>query len=375
MATQTVCTWNKYGYCRYGDVCRKLHVNEICDKVACEHLNCKLRHPTICKFYSKYNRCKFDPCAFKHEESEIENIKKENKKLMEKIDVIEKDLKLLNEKEIESKLFIDKITLLENTFEKFIAEKEEIINTLVQKVQILEDKCPSIEHENTTIFKENANSNEEPSVEMREDETFRCADCDFESSSNKGLNIHKTRKHGENNLNETVKKNCSNCDFETNKDEDLKLHSIRKHTNFENLTYPQSCEICEQKLENCIDFRNHMDIHSLTRTCFGDFRCNDCSFLSDNLESMVVHFGKCMVEILYCGLCDWKSDSIENLETHLAVCEVYECEECGKRVNVLKDIKIHIEQEHNKCSNIFHLKINRVYKKKVDCKKYSYTDI
>ena len=49
----------------------------------------KLRHPTICKFYSKYNRCKFDPC--KHEQSEIDNIKKENM-MIDTLDVIKKDI-------------------------------------------------------------------------------------------------------------------------------------------------------------------------------------------------------------------------------------------------------------------------------------------
>ena len=46
-----------------------------------------------------------------------------------------------------------------------------------------------------------------------------------------------------------------------------------------------------------------------------------------------------------------------------------------KKSNVLKDMKIHIEKDHDKCGNIFHLKINRIYKKKVDCKRYSYTDV
>ena len=84
MATQNVCTWNKYGYCRYRDVCRKLHVNELCVNIAREHLNCKLRHPTTCKYCRKYQRCKFDPCAFKHEANEIQNLQRENLNLLEK---------------------------------------------------------------------------------------------------------------------------------------------------------------------------------------------------------------------------------------------------------------------------------------------------
>ena len=191
----------------------------------------------------------------------------------------------------------------------------------------------------------------------------------------KGLNIHKGRKHSQTILNNTEKINCSQCTFETEKDEEFKLHTIRKHTNYETLEYPKMCELCEQNLENRMDFRNHMDIHSLEKTIFGDFRCKDCSFISDTLETMVVHFGKCLVEEIYCGLCEWKSDSLENLETHLAICEVYECEKCETRFNALKEIKTHIEKEHEEDGNLFHLKMNRIVNTKVDCKKYSYSDV
>ena len=42
------------------------------------------------------------------------------------------------------------------------------------------------------------------------------------------------------------------------------------------------------------------------------------------------------------------TDSLESLDTHLNSCEVYECYECGKKENILNDIKLHIEKEHDK---------------------------
>jgi hypothetical protein len=90
---------------------------------------------------------------------------------------------------------------------------------------------------------------------------------------------------------------------------------------------------------------------------------------------VLVHSGKCSVNDFECGLCDLKTDTLENLETHLASCEVYECEECETCYNDLNDIKLHLENDHNKDNSFFHLKMNSILKEKVDCKKYSYSDI
>ena len=136
----------------------------------------------------------------------------------------------------------------------------------------------------------------------------------------KGLKIHKTRKHEQTIIEHSGKIKCLKCKFEASIEDELKLHVIRKHTNIENLEYPNNCNLCEFKLENSQDFRTHMEIHSLKRTIFGDFECTDCHFLSDKIESMEVHFGKCCVDELFCGLCEWRSDCLENLETHLKSC-------------------------------------------------------
>ena len=77
MATQNVCSWNKYGFCKHREYCRKYHEKKLCENQTCDILNCFLRHPKNCKFYTEYKRCKFDPCAFKHIENDddIENMK------------------------------------------------------------------------------------------------------------------------------------------------------------------------------------------------------------------------------------------------------------------------------------------------------------
>ena len=118
-----------------------------------------------------------------------------------------------------------------------------------------------------------------------------------------------------------------------------------------------------------------MDIHSLKRTILGDFKCEHCNFLSNKIETMEVHFGKCWVKELFCGLCEWKSDNLENLDIHLKSCEVYECQGCDQRFCSLTDVKLHIEEEHGKETSLLHLKMNRAFEKFVDVNKYSFSEV
>ena len=56
-----------------------------------------------------------------------------------------------------------------------------------------------------------------------------------------------------------------------------------------------------------------------------NFKCEDCDFISETIETMEVHVGKCRRDTLLCGLCEFNSDTLENLETHLVACEIYRC--------------------------------------------------
>ena len=87
-----------------------------------------LRHPRVCKYFREYNRCKFSEwCVYAHivQDRDLENLKVENEKILEKITVLEKSLKENGENQrlevIERKLdhFL--------TLEKEICEKYDII--------------------------------------------------------------------------------------------------------------------------------------------------------------------------------------------------------------------------------------------------------
>ena len=87
MAAGIVCSFFKFGYCKYGERCRNIHVKEKCGQENCVIENCRLRHPKSCKFFLLYLNCKFgDYCHFEHTENEQT---KEIKLLKAKIENIE----------------------------------------------------------------------------------------------------------------------------------------------------------------------------------------------------------------------------------------------------------------------------------------------
>ena len=137
MATQHVCRFNRYGFCKHGEKCRNLHIDDLCDKSVCDVLSWLLRHPTTCKFYSEYKRCKFNPCAYKHSDElgDIEIMKNENRNLQEQIDKLNSDIKVLSEKEFESQIIIEKLNKIEENFKILREEKDVKIEKLEMEIK------------------------------------------------------------------------------------------------------------------------------------------------------------------------------------------------------------------------------------------------
>ena len=139
MAHQNVCRYNKFGFCKFQEVCRKKHVNEKCNSSSCEITLCELRHPKICRYFRDHRRCKFgEYCYFEHKENEHGVFEQKLNEMKTKIDklekkVIEKDdiIKNLVEK-VENFEIVEKI----ENIEKMIKEKDILIQDLVEKIKI-----------------------------------------------------------------------------------------------------------------------------------------------------------------------------------------------------------------------------------------------
>ena len=77
---QIVCSFNKFGFCKFGLTCRKQHVSEKCSNKNCEIQKCSLRHPRTCRYFRDFGNCKFGEwCLFNHEipiSKEMEELRK-----------------------------------------------------------------------------------------------------------------------------------------------------------------------------------------------------------------------------------------------------------------------------------------------------------
>ena len=65
MAAQNVCGFNKYGFCRYQDRCRKYHEKNLCENAKCVVKECVRRHPRFRKYLRDYGYCKFGEWCMK----------------------------------------------------------------------------------------------------------------------------------------------------------------------------------------------------------------------------------------------------------------------------------------------------------------------
>ena len=85
-------------------------MREVCNNSEFDIKTYRLRHPSRCKFYTKFRSCKFDPFTFLHinNENNIERLISENNVIKEKLREVEESLKELNGKESETLEIIKK---------------------------------------------------------------------------------------------------------------------------------------------------------------------------------------------------------------------------------------------------------------------------
>ena len=203
MAQQNVCRFYKFGFCKYKDNCRNMHIHEKCDDRSCKIKNCSLRHPRKCSFYRDYKRCKYSEwCQYDHVDNEVDSLTnqfEENKR---------------------------KITELE----KHIQNKEQDIENLVKRIEIIQTEIRVEFKTKLDILEKNI---------LDKDKTF-------EELVKKVKNLEKTiivEKPPTDKPNVLV---CEFCKFEAKSLSGLKVHIKRKHTFHEKDTYPTKCDLCEK---------------------------------------------------------------------------------------------------------------------------------
>ena len=107
MANPQHCIYYKYGHCKFQNLCRNNHLQELCDIEHCDGRTCDKRHPKLCRYFQNYGKCKFSPCSYHHGDS-LENVK------IQKLENVVHDLKReMDELRQTLKLNADKIRDME----------------------------------------------------------------------------------------------------------------------------------------------------------------------------------------------------------------------------------------------------------------------
>ena len=69
-----VCSRSKYGFCKKGKYCDKIHFNDTCNMPLCTGEMCDKRHPVTCFYFDTYGMCKFGSfCAYFHFETKCKD--------------------------------------------------------------------------------------------------------------------------------------------------------------------------------------------------------------------------------------------------------------------------------------------------------------
>ena len=240
MTAPTICLFNKFGYCKFGERCRKHHIYKICEESSCEIFSCRQRHPKDCRYFRKFGRCKFSPCAFNHETvvhgNVCEDMRKEIKILSDKILALENVISCQN-------LQIEEMNTKIQNIETKLTQKDEnsLFEKIEEKLKHIEKKFELVDETNETFsnFVVNTCSNiDDLVVELNDDignitienenqltRTFdnpfrwKCDFCEFIAKSERGLKTHITRKH----------EICDWCEFVCADKSEMKTHKMEKH--------------------------------------------------------------------------------------------------------------------------------------------------
>ena len=280
MAAQNVCLWNKFGYCKHKECCRKRHVKELCENNTCDILNCIFRHPKNCRYYRDYGKCKFNPCMFLHvkkdrDDDEIVNLRNENESVKKKLETIENEMSELDAKIVKSENIITKLLEVEKKFDKIIDiekhlyEKDSTIDDLSKKVISFENKLSEKDAIINDLI-EKVHSKEVPAGEKR-----------LSKNDSKTL---LQKKNILERLQELEKINVDKDEKITNLT--LKIEKLESEMKVQ---YREAYEVITGLVSECEDNAQFDQMTS--------FSCPECEFVGKHLRGLKIHMTKMHLKV------------------------------------------------------------------------------
>ena len=219
---EQVCKHYQTGYCKFGEHCRKHHVNIICKKENCNSKDCIERHPKICKYFTVGNACKFDDsCSYLHvkrnENSDISELTNKVNQLESMIINMSLQIKSLTEELEVVKTETEISTTIETSSEKILkcehcdytANTSTVLKRHVTRKHKIVDKEKDLEmaealfcppppvatSESTTTFPEAVTTVTSPEPVKEAVKRIHCNECDKTFNSNDVMCFHIVKGH------------------------------------------------------------------------------------------------------------------------------------------------------------------------------------
>ena len=227
-----ICKFNQKGICKFGGKCFKLHENEICNsRKECIDPECCKRHPRKCRYFLQFEYCKFgDNCAYSHIveknnkveqlEKEIEDLKHEKNKFVDKVEHLEKEA-------CEVKQEVNTVKLLMKKEELEMKDELKTMKEMFAKLYRLfkaNNEVPDVEKNENENVKSKAKDNDskKKGVESKK----MVAECKVSDSDSKN---DETESRVKEHKKEDQKFKCEMCNYESKKENTLKKHINTKH--------------------------------------------------------------------------------------------------------------------------------------------------
>ena len=201
--SKSVCRFNKFGYCKFGNRCFRKHENEIYENAKCNSKECSLRHPKNCKYFLDFQYCKFGAyCKFSHPTPITKATSKEIDDLKEKLKLLKKEIdakdKLIKEKNNEMEVLKkEHESETKKQESEYFKEIEGIRNDLHVTQMLFDAFKEDMTYKYGYDSSAQTSDEELDEIEISNVENNECNICDFKGKTTGGLKTHIRRKHGD----------------------------------------------------------------------------------------------------------------------------------------------------------------------------------